>query len=168
MRRLVNLKARWAGPGRARRSQAQQLSALAAGQGRGHPGSAGPGSSEWKTTWPQTIDKGAGAAAPPRRTHARSVGRAAPARALRGTRSAEAQARRVAGEPGAPGAPAAASPEAEPREVSAPGCWGGVGAPGAEGRSGPSAEVGSAQAAMSRPRWRGELCVSGLRRMQAT
>lgn len=91
----------------ARRSQPPQLSALAAGQvnpGRAGPG---PGSSEWKTTWPQTIDKGARAGRPSA-AHARKQrgqSRARP-RPPGDPRCRGPGAERV-GEPGAPAAPAA-------------------------------------------------------------
>lgn len=107
-------------------------------------------------------------AALPRRTHARSVGRAAPARALRGTRGAEAQTPRGAGEPGAPGAPAAASPEAEIREVRAAGYWGGVGAE----RGGARIQVGRWGARKPRRPVPGGavsfVCVTGVTGMLAT
>lgn len=138
---------------------AQQLSALAAGQGQSHPGPArpGPGRSEWKTTWPQTIDKGARAGRPS----------AAHARAQRGQSRARP---RPPWDPRRRG-PDAARGSGAGRPWRPRGCVAGGRDPRGEGcrllgrggrgegwRSDSSGEVGSAEAATPGPRWRGELC----------
>lgn len=153
-------------PGRARGS-----AALRAGGGPrpGPPrsGPAGPGRSEWKTTWPQTIDKGARAGRPS----------AAHARAQRGQsrarprppwdprrRGPDAARGRGAGRPWRPRGCVAGG-----RDPRGEGCrLLGRGGRGEEGRSDSSGEVGSAEAATPGPRWRGELCVTGLTGMLAT
>lgn len=114
---------------------------------RATPGRAGPGpgSSEWKTTWPQTIDKGARAGRPSA-AHARkqaawaeprppapSVGPAAP--------RPRCGAYRGAGRPFRPGGGSRAP---ELRAGRAPGDRGGVDGPGAEGRGKAAAARGRA------------------------